>query len=288
MASRVDQIVALPDGRRIAYNEYGDLQGRPVMLLHASFFSRAFGEPVEEAAVQRGIRVITPDRPGVGRSDFRLWTFADHPADMAALADAIGIGSFAVIGVSGGGAHALACAWRIPDRITAVGVVSSIAPPVPNVLRGLPRSNPLMSPARRFPWLWDPQMGFLALALHSRPRMAVDMMARILSTTDRTVLARPAIRRYFIEGMRESVRQGGRGWALEARRTVSESWNSWLSDISIPVHLWQGEEDPLAPPAMGRYLLEAIPGCTATFLPGVGHLWGIDHMAEVLDALMPA
>ncbi len=286
MTSRLDQIAMLPNGHRVAFNEYGDLNGRPVIMLHAAFFGRTFGEPAEWPAAEQGIRIVTPDRPGVGRSDFYSWTFKDYPAEIAAFADTLGIERFAVIGVSGGGAHALACAWQIPGRLDAVAVVSSMAPAVPAILRGLPWAHPLMSPSRRLPWLWRPQMAALARVMRHRPHLAVRMMARGLSETDRNVLASPAVRDYFHRGMREAVRQGGRGWALESRRTGSERWDTWLPEVPMAVHLWQGLDDQLTPPSMGRFLAQAIPQCRATFVPGAGHLWGIDHIDEVLDAIL--
>jgi pimeloyl-ACP methyl ester carboxylesterase len=65
-------------------------------------------------------------------------------------------------------------------------------------------------------------------------------------------------------------------------------WGFPVEDIEIGVHLWQGEDDPSVPPAMGRYLAQTIPNCEATFIPGAGHLWIVDHIGEVLDALVPA
>lgn len=287
MTARIDQAVTLPSGRRVAFNEYGDPRGRPLMLLHAAFFSRTFGEPVDGPAEQRRVRVIVPDRPGVGRSDFYPWTFADYPEDIAAFADALGIDTFTVVGISGGGAHALACAWRVPDRLCGVGVVSSMAPLTSEVLRALPLNHPLKSPARRVPALWRPQMGAISLVMRHRPELVVAMMARTLGQLDRDTLARPSVRSYFLTGMREAVRQGGRAWAHESRRTGSEAWDSWLAGISTTVHLWQGEEDRLVPPSMGRFLAAALPSCQGNFVPGAGHLWGIDHIDQVLDALFP-
>lgn len=287
MAARIDQSIELPDGRCLAYNEYGDPAGQPLFLLHAAFFARTFGEPVDNPATQRGIRVICPDRPGVGRSDFTPWTFADAPADLARLADALRLETFAVVGVSGGGAHAMAAAWQLPERLTAVGLVSSVAPPVPDVVASLSRTNPLRNPARRRPWLWRPQMWGLSLLLRHRPGLAATIMGRALDASDRAVLRRAETRDYFERSMREAMRQGGRGWAHEGCRTGSPSWAAWLPEIRTPVHLWQGEADRFAPPVMGDYLARTIPDCARTIVPDAGHLWGIDHMDEVLDTLLP-
>ena len=115
----------MADGRRLAYAEWGDPDGKPLFLFHGAPFSRLFC-PDEPATLAAGVRLITVDRPGIGRSDVleaRSW--GDWPADVVALAGALGIDRFAVVGWSYGGNYAAACAALIPSRVTAAGVVST-------------------------------------------------------------------------------------------------------------------------------------------------------------------
>ena len=100
------------------------------------------------------IRAIVPDRPGYGLSDFqRHRRLLDWPADVEQLADHLGLERFAVLGVSGGGPHAAACAYAIPHRLTRVGLVSSAAPLELAPLRTrLPIERLSNFTARYFPW----------------------------------------------------------------------------------------------------------------------------------------
>jgi pimeloyl-ACP methyl ester carboxylesterase len=76
-----------------------------------------------------GVRLITFDRPGYGESDRQEFRqVADVVPDVEAIADALGVEQFAVLGRSGGGPHALACAALLPDRVTRAGILVSLAP----------------------------------------------------------------------------------------------------------------------------------------------------------------
>ncbi len=124
----------LADGRDLAYAEYGAPMGRPLFYFHGGNGTRLEGLWFDEQAKRHNVRIIAPDRPGFGRSDFAddrtLLTWAD---DVAALADHLDIAQLRLIGLSGGGPHALAVAAALPERVAKCAVVSSIAPPNANL-----------------------------------------------------------------------------------------------------------------------------------------------------------
>src|SRR5947209_1948660 len=119
------------DGRRLAYAETGDLEGAPVFAFHGipgsrSDFERLFGK---DELAGSGVRVIGIDRPGFGASGFQQnRRFQDWPADVATVADHLGIDRFAVLGYSAGGPYVIACARELPDRLTFAGIVSGVGP----------------------------------------------------------------------------------------------------------------------------------------------------------------
>jgi pimeloyl-ACP methyl ester carboxylesterase len=114
-----DSSIRLPDGRTLAYTEWGDVLGRPVFFFHGMPASRLF-IPDPDAAADEHVRVIAPDRPGMGRSDPQPGhVVADWPADVTALADALGLDWFGVVGWSAGTPQGFACAASITERLTA-------------------------------------------------------------------------------------------------------------------------------------------------------------------------
>ena len=107
-------MVNLPDGRDLAYEEYGDPAGFPVLSFHGGLSSHLDAAPAGAAAREAGIRLVAPDRPGMGLSTFQPGrTLLDWPEDVTALAHALGIERFAVMGWSAGGPYAAVCAAKL-------------------------------------------------------------------------------------------------------------------------------------------------------------------------------
>jgi pimeloyl-ACP methyl ester carboxylesterase len=129
VGDRRARIMRLPDGRRIGYAEFGDAKGLPVLAIHGTPGSRYMFALTDQAARERGLRIIAPERPGYGLSDYRRRdALAQTAEDVNALADGLGLDRFALIGVSGGGPHAMAAAASIPDRVALLALISPVGP----------------------------------------------------------------------------------------------------------------------------------------------------------------
>src|SRR5215475_3198278 len=116
-----DGVLRLADGRALGYAEFGDSGGEPFFYFHGHPGSRLEARFAESAATAAGVRIIALDRPGYGLSDWQPGrAILDWPADVTEAADLLGIGGFSVVGGSGGGPYALACAYRLPDRVRRV------------------------------------------------------------------------------------------------------------------------------------------------------------------------
>ena len=281
-----DRIVRLPDGRRLGYSEYGAREGRPVFFFHGFGTSRVICPP-QEPAIEMGIRLIAVDRPGIGLSDAlpgrRL---LDWPTDVADLADVLDIDAFSVIGWSGGGPYALACAHALRERIAAVGLVSSPAPltgtPESGYLRRLDRNA--VRAAGRAPWVIR-----LALWHWGRPqrrdatRFFEDSVAE-MSAADQAVLAAPELRGRMIANSAELYRQGGRGMYDEAL-ILARPWGFAPNQIRVPVHVWHGVLDETVPLAMADFLVREIPVAHANLLRDEGHHLLYRRWPEILAAL---
>src|SRR6185503_12550356 len=146
--------IKLRDGRTLAYAEYGSPRGQPIIHCHGTPSSRVEGELTFSGttAAELGVRIIVPDRPGMGRSDFQPGRrIVDWPNDVLELAAALGLDTFAVLGSSGGAPYAAACGALIPSRIRVVGLLGGLAPAdAPGVLASMVGPMRMMFRLARF------------------------------------------------------------------------------------------------------------------------------------------
>lgn len=280
--------IRLSDGRRLAYAEYGDPQGKPVFFFHGTPGSRLFHHPDASVAASAGARIIAIDRPGFGRSDFKPGrTLLDWPDDVVQLADALDIQRFAVMGHSGGGPYAAVCALSIPDRLTAAGLVSSIAPlDNPQITRGMQGVGHMyFSLDRHLPPLAKLGCWLMCTTWRHNPDLYFRSQINGLRNSQEARTWLPKLKEMMTADFLEAVQAGTQGvtWDLEL---LARPWGFHLHVITTDVFLWHGESDTQAPIAMGKRLASAIPHCRATFFPKEGH-WAIySHWQEILTALV--
>lgn len=275
----------------MAYAEYGESDGAPVFLFHGLPGSRLSWGLLPGKPFPPGLRLVAPDRPGYGRSDPKPGrSLLDWADDATELADALGIEKFAIVGISGGGPGALACAWKIPQRLESVSVVSSVAPPsAPGVFEGMSKTNRFfMKLAWHMPWLSTLNARFLASVIRKDPERYIDTMKFKMHDVDNLILARREIREMLAKDFAEALRFGAQGMVDDMAANHGSPWGFALNEIHITVHFWICELDHSIPPAMGNYLSEAVPNCKATHVPQAGHLWILTHLNEVLDTIVVA
>ena len=290
MEPPLNRTIRLNDGRRLGFAEFGDPHGVPVFGFHGTPGSRLMLRIAEAPARRLGVRLIAPDRPGFGLSDFQPErSLGDWPDDVVALADALGIPRFGVAGVSGGGPYAAACAWKIAKRLTRVGIVSGMGPVRGSeATPGLDRTHRwLFGLWSKAPWLTRRLMALARRGWDKRPEKMFAQIVRFASEVDRAVMTRDEVRAALIDGLADAFRTDGRGVAHELI-LFGRAWGFTLSDIAMPVELWHGDNDHLVPLAMGRHMAARIPQCRAEFIPGAGHYWVFDHVETLLRHLSEA
>lgn len=284
---RTNQRVRLRDGRTLGYAEYGAPRGTPVIVFMGSG-SRIL-RPPDGVTTALNVRLLIVERPGMGLSSFQpRRTLLDWPDDVVQLAVALGIEHFAVIGASGAGPYAAACAYTLTHRLTSVSLVSSPAPyDVPGIMDGMPRAIRLITQnAQRLPGLLIWSQVVTAPLARRYPQWVIRQTFRKLPEADQQVFHRQQdLEPLFCANLRELYRQGGHGVAHELL-IVSRPWGFHLGDIRAPVYIWHGERDANIPPGMGRYLAQTISGATATFVPDAGHFLAFSHWDQILAQVL--
>lgn len=272
-AGRADT-VTLPDGRTLAFTCWGDPSGRPAFYFHGTPGSRLEGALAHDAAMRQGFLLIAVDRPGYGRSTFQPGRrFANWPADVCALADALGIDRFGVFGHSGAGPHLFACGTFIPpSRLEFIGALAPWGPlTTPEVDGGLNHLDRFYAGlARRAPWLT--RLGFAPLAwcVRHRPGWFLALLRTAAAPVDREALADDVLSGRLARAEAEAFRQGARGCAHEANLAYRR-WDFDPGATAVPTHIWFGDQDSFVSPAMGRYLQRQVPGADVRWSPGKGH-----------------
>ncbi|HQT89765.1 MAG TPA: alpha/beta hydrolase [Acidiphilium sp.] len=288
-AVKTNQAIQLPDGRRLAYAEYGTPGGTPVFYFHGAPSSRL--EPMvlgEETLASSGLRIIAPDRPGMGLSDFKPGRgFSDWAADVIQLANHLGLRRFALLGNSGGGAYLAACAACIPERVTSAVIVSGAwRMDAPEVAENLPFVNRIFwILARRFP----PGLRLLLRTMRQPAKASRDTelakMRPHLPPADYAVMSEPGRLEALQHAIQEGLRTGTSGAAWDVRMYVN-AFNFSLSDISVPVLLFHGVQDRNVPIALVRSFVRDLPTATLIEFPDDAHLSTLCcHFEEIVSAL---
>ncbi len=286
----VDKNIILPGGRRLGYREHGCLHGAPLFFFHGTPGSRLDWDLIgrDEVLSRLGIRLIAVDRPGMGLSDFQPGRrFLDWPADVAALADSLAISRFSVLGYSSGGAYALACAVKIPERIVHAGILNADGPyDLPDNVKEMEWATlQALLLACRSPALFQLSLRLIGWVGRFLPALFLAGFKGILDEPDRSFLNQEetsqALRRTFVE----SLKKGPLGAQYDMALMVSP-WDFQPQDISVPVCMWYGEADKSTSPEMGYFLARTIPQNEAKFYSVEGHLSLFSqHAEEILSAL---
>lgn len=266
----------------MAYCEYGDPTGRAVISCHGGLSSRLDAGWIDAPARELGVRVVAADRPGIGRSDRQPGrTLLDWPEDVLELVDALGIDRFAVLGWSAGGAYAAACAYRLPERVSAVALVASVIPgdwpgmseQINKLDRALMRLSGRAAVAQAL-------LRTMRAGARSAPSAFGRSSARrVACGVDEGRAAASLLAATAAEGLRSPA------GVVDDYRVMRAPWGFDLASIECPVTIWQGSEDRLVPPHWAQRLAERIPTTDLNVCPDEGHLLSRDRYREILTAL---
>lgn len=263
-------------GRRLAWNEYGDPAGFPVMYYHGWPSSRLQARLAHHLARERGLRIVAMDRPGIGRSTFEAGrTLESWPELMERFADALGIGRFGQLGVSGGGPYVLVCAARIPGRLTGSAVLAGAVPlaEAGNGPRDLHPVYRMLIPFRKLPGPVFSAL-FRVVALASRWPPGWPPLSWLLPTVAaadrRLLLDFPELWAVMAKSFQEGARGGGRGVMADAE-IYFQPLGIDPGSLRHPIRYWHGGEDRNIPVAMVREFTGKIAGAQLVVDEAPGH-----------------
>lgn len=283
-------VVETGDGRRLRVEVSGDLDGSPVFLLHGTPGSRLGPRPRSLLLHRLGVRLISFDRPGYGGSD-RLpgRRVADAATDVAAIADALGLDHFAVVGRSGGGPHALACAALLPERVSRVASLVSLAPREADGLDwfgGMADSNvdAYAGPNGRLDRVIA-RLTETAAIVRDDPASLIAKLQEEMTDDDRRVVADAGIRLGLMRAYAEALRESPYGWIDDVRAFRTE-WGFDPATVSVPVLLWHGERDTFSPVSHSRWLGARIPDAMVVVKSDAAHFDALSVLPDVLQWLI--
>jgi pimeloyl-ACP methyl ester carboxylesterase len=261
-------------GRKVAVEEYGDPAGEPVLFCHGWPSSRTMAQLTHDAARELGVRIISPDRPGICASEFCAERkLLDWPDVVRALGERYGVQQWRVLGISGGAPYAYVCGWAMPEQIRAIAVVSG-APPIAE----LPNYDSLLTLYR---WMLAaygraPQLvrtGFRVARPFARMRPPVrlrPLLLRVLQPCDADVLRDAKA----FEACFESARQAWRGSAagvMTDAEIYAKPWGFRLEDVKVPVRLWHGTKDRTFSYRLSAWISTRLPNCELQLVENAGH-----------------
>ncbi|MPY56894.1 alpha/beta fold hydrolase [Streptomyces spongiae] len=277
------------DERELVFNSWGDPQGHPVFLLHGTPGSHQGPRPRSMVLYQLGIHLIAYDRPGYGgstRSPGRQ--VVDAAADVEDIADHLRIDEFSVVGRSGGGPHALACATKLSHRVRSAAVLVSLAPPdAPGLdwFEGMTESNVReYRNARENLTLLKSTLVQNADAMRADPMALLKNLDGEMPDVDRQVVADAGIRRMLHKNFMAGIKEGADGWIDDAV-AFSIPWGFDPTEITVPTLLWHGEDDVFSPVEHFRWLARRIPRATVVLEPSAAHFAAVPVLPKVLGWL---
>jgi len=280
-------LIRLYDGRNLEYREYGDPEGVPLIFLHSMVHSRKVFNPFSDCIERLGVRVISPERPGYGRSEMQLKrSIGEFAKDVAQLADHLGIERFYMAGEMDGSSYVLACAHHLPERVIAASVISCLPKPEEDEIEKLISfERTIMMLMKKTPIFINHLGKILIRGMQKNPDKYFERFGKELCEPDRNIFMTPEHRAVFRESLENITAENIDGF-IDNYFSRLFPWDFDPSKIKVPVQLWHGEQDQRSPIRFARKLASDIPDCTAQFIEDGGHCIFYSHWQQALTALI--
>ena len=278
-----------PDGRTIEALVGGDPDGFG-LLFHGGSPSAVAAYPLfDDAARSQGLRYVTYSRPGYGASTPRPapGSYADDVTDSILVLDHVGIGEFVTAGWSGGGPRALACAALLPDRCRSAASIAGVAPYHAEGLdwfAGMAEENlDEYHAAEQGVAAYEPYVEGMLPMLHATPAEIAEAMGGLVTPVDKAMVT-DEFADWMSRTFNHAAAQGSVGIRDDGIAAVTP-WGFDLTDVRVPVAIWQGRQDAMVPYEHGAWLAANVPGAEAHLFEDEGHLTLVTKLGEILADL---
>jgi pimeloyl-ACP methyl ester carboxylesterase len=285
-------IVELQGGGVVAFEAYGDANGVPVLFCHGWPSSRTMALIADKPARAVGVRIISPDRPGICGSSMQLnRKLTNWPRVVERIVSHLAIGEFRILAISGGAPYAYATAVAMPQRVRAIAIVGGAIPfaelkdldgllPLYRWMLAFYRKRPQL--LRRLFHLARP---FLSLRAPVRLRPVLLKMLMLRPCDEQSLRDAAAFEAVF-ESQRRAWRSSAEGVMADAQ-IYAEPWGFAMEDVRVPVRLWHGKEDRAFSVRLAEEAAKRLPDCQARFIESEGHYsLPIRHVREILGDLI--
>jgi pimeloyl-ACP methyl ester carboxylesterase len=282
-------LILLRDGRKLEITEYGDRSGHPTFFFHGLIGSHHQASYISDEAGRIGIRIIAPNRPGVGRSEFiERKTALESVADVEDVARALELDEFSLIGISGGTPYALAALSQLAHRVKTVTLISGMGPmQLPGALRGMDhRRRVALEVGSRFPAVARRGFRKANKRFVADPEALLDRLIATWSLPDQAVFKRQSVYDLFMQDLHQVFTVGAGPVTLAHELALYRNYGVSLRDLPRDkrITLWQGLSDNIVPPAMAFKMALVLPNCEAHFVPG-GHFVAVDIATQIISRL---
>lgn len=297
ISDRVDtETLTLKNGHTVSYSISGSTSSSatPLIFLHGFPSSRFEAVGLGPWAAKFNVRVISPDRPGLGLSTHDPHRkLLDYPPQIAQLAKHLGLKQYRIVGGSGGGPYAVACAYALPkEELKATGVIAGMGPAKDGVKDMMLANRILMQGIRYAPGLVERVVDYSVGQTFRSPDPEVLLNAmkkqlKWLPQKEREELERePGGLEKVIKVFQAHFRQSSAGFVTDSR-VLAEDWGFQLEDVSGKIWFWYGDQDKNTPARMGRDMAAKIEGSRLKVWEGENHfaLWG-NHGDEIMQDIL--
>ncbi len=285
----MNTLLGMRDGRMLEVQEYGDGAGHPAFFFHGLIGSHHQAAYVAEPARRERLRIIAPNRPGVGRSEFAVRTSPrDAVSDVEDVATALGVDEFSLIGISGGAPYALAALGHFSRRVRTVTLVSGMGPMhLRGALQGMDyRRRCFLEAGSRYPRLARRAFQTASDRFRADPERFLARLLTTWSLPDQVLFQRREVFELFLRDLHQVFSEGNGPEGLAQELVIYR--NPGFALAALPrdprITLWHGLSDTIVPPSMAWRMARALPNCEAHFVPG-GHFMAIDAADQIIARL---